>query len=202
MAGRISWTCHCKTPHAISILQTPVGQGGLGFLCQQHEAALHFLQASLPTVEERPLGDDMEHPFARPITDALEYLEHQAGVPLRPHLLHLQPHRMGGKLRDLFYGARGAQMRDICHWLEPPALPSTPPAEPDITRSWQIQVHMSWYTANHQHLLQEAPLRFALRKHLGLEVFQPGQRCGYTPLSTVTTASPAPRVPPYEGTIA
>ena len=75
-----------QSPQAFVILQAPVGQGGLGFLCHQHEAALHFLQA--------------------------------------------------------------------------------------------------WHTASNQHLLQEGPLRFALQKHLGLQVFQPGQRCCYTPLIT------------------
>ena len=63
-------------------------------------------------------------------------------------------------------------------------LISAPPAQPDIAWSWQIQVHMAWYTVTHQHLLQEGPLRYALQKHLDLQVFQQGQRCSYTPLTT------------------
>ena len=46
------------------------------------------------------------------------------------------------------------------------------------------RVNMSWYTATPHTLLQAAPLRFAIRKHMGLPVFHPGQRCQYTPLTT------------------
>ena len=166
------------------VLHTPVWQGGLGFLCHRHEAALHFLQALLPTVEDRPLDADMEHPAARLIAEALDYLEHEARVPLRDKLLSLQPHRMGRKLRDLFYEARGTQLRELCPWLQPPGLPTASAGQPEVTWSWQVQVNMAWYTASHQHLLHEGPLRFALQKHIGLPIFQPGQRCGYTPLTT------------------
>ena len=172
------------SPHALIILQTPVGQGGLGFLNQQFEAALHLLQALLPSVEELPRLADDEHPSARLIAETLDYLEHHAGVPLRPQLLSLQPHRMGSKLRDRLYEARRHQLHDLCPWLQPPGLPSSVPGQPDITWSWQIQVNMAWYTASGFYLLQEEPLRFAIQKHLGLPLFHTGQRCSYTPLTT------------------
>ena len=59
---------------------------------------------------------------------------------------------------------------------------------PDITLSWQMQIHMAWYTATGIYLLPEGPLRFAIQKHLGLPVFLPGQRCGYTPLQMSSPA--------------
>ena len=112
------------TPHAQVVLRAPVGQGGLGFLSHQHEAAaLHLLQALLPMVEELPARDDEEAPVARLIAETLDYLEHHARVPLRPGLLSLQPHRMGRRLRELFYDAHGRQLREICPWLQPPGLP-------------------------------------------------------------------------------
>ena len=66
----------------------------------------------------------------------------------------------------------------------PPSLPTTPPAQPEITWSWQIQVNMAWYTASCHHLLQEGRLRFAMQKHLGLLVFQQCQRCCYAQVTT------------------
>ena len=50
------------TPHALLALQLPTSLGGLGSLHPQHEAALRFLQTTLPTVEELPVvdsGDDL-----------------------------------------------------------------------------------------------------------------------------------------------
>ena len=92
-----------QTPQALTVLHTPVRHGGLGFLCNQRQAALHLLQAILPRVEEVPLAAAGDSPSAPLLAQALGYLEHQAGTPLRDKLLHLQPHRMGGRLRELFY---------------------------------------------------------------------------------------------------
>ena len=87
------------TPHALIALRVPTSLGGLGFLHPQHEAALHYLQAMLPTVEELPVMDDADNPIPRRMVECLEYLEHQAGKLLRPLISHLAPHRMGQKLR-------------------------------------------------------------------------------------------------------
>ena len=149
-----------------------------------HAHIVHLLQAILPMVEELPMPDVEDNPTALLISETLEYLEHHAGAPLRQALLHLQPHRMGRRLRELFYEARGRQLRELCPWLQPPGLPSAPPGQPDISQSWQLQTHMAWYTASGPWLLQEGHLRFAIQKHVGLPVFLPGQRCGYTPLTT------------------
>ena len=43
---------------------------------------------------------------------------------------------------------------------------------------------MAWYLPTPSRLLPDGPLRFALQKHLGLPLFEGGQRCGYTPLTT------------------
>ena len=147
------------TPQALLALRVPTSLGGLGFLHPQHEAALHYLQAMLPTVEELPICDEDENPLPRKMVECLEFLEHQAGKPLRPLIAHLAPHRMGQKLRAEFYEAQRLQMIDLCPWLQPPDLP-TP-----------------------QQLLSDGPLRYALQKHLGLPVYEGGQRCGYTPLT-------------------
>ena len=84
-----------QTPHAIIGLSTPVSLGGLGFLNPQHEAALRFLQAVLPSVEELPIAEDDRNPVGQMIARCLDYLDHQAGKPLRPLIEHLAPHRMG-----------------------------------------------------------------------------------------------------------
>ena len=61
-------------------------QGGLGFLNPQHEAALHFLQAILPTVEELPHQEDEDNMATRHLAETLDYLDHQAAPPLRPSI--------------------------------------------------------------------------------------------------------------------
>ena len=107
-------------PQALHTLQTPVMQGGLGFLNPQHEAALHFLQACLPNVEELPQREDADDIATRQLAETLDYLDHQAATPLRPGIAHVTPRRMGHRLRSAFYTARGRQLRDICPWLTPP----------------------------------------------------------------------------------
>ena len=170
------------TPHALAVLHSPVGYGGLGFLNPQHEAALHFLQAMLPLVEELPRAAEGENPVALQIAQAFEHLEHQAGGDLRTPLQQCLPHRMGRKLRELFYEGRGRHMRDVCPWLQLPGLPAT--TAPELTWTWQVRCQMAWYTATSHTFLHAGPLRYALQKHMGLPVYHPGQRCCYTPLTT------------------
>ena len=172
------------TPHALVGLHLPVSLGGLGFLHPQHEAALHYLQALLPTVEDLPLRDDETDPMLVPVAEALDFLEHQAGKALRPLIAHLAPHRMGHKLREEFYEARRLQMLDLCPWLAPPALPAANSTQPEIPYKWQLRAIMARYVPTPHLLLHEGPLRYAIQKHLGLPVFPGGQRCAYTPLST------------------
>ena len=43
-----------QSPHALVILQTPVGQGGLGLLCQQHIFTCQILALSSNTVQVAP----------------------------------------------------------------------------------------------------------------------------------------------------
>ena len=133
-----------QTPHAIIALSTPVSLGGLGFLNPQHEAALHFLQAVLPSVEELPLAEDDRNPVGQLIAKSLDYLDHQAGKPLRPLIEHIAPHRMARKLREAFYEARRLQLYDLCPWLTPPGLPETAPSRPDIPWQWQRGL-ASWF---------------------------------------------------------
>ena len=59
------------TPHALLGLRVPASLSGLGFLHPQHEAALHYLQAMLPTVEDLPVGDDGDDPVLLSIAEAL-----------------------------------------------------------------------------------------------------------------------------------
>ena len=75
-------------------------------------------------------------------------------------------------------------MLDVCPWLQPPGLPTQPGTEAEIPYKWQIRVALSWYLPTPHRLLTDGPLRFATQKHLGLPVFEGGQRCGYTPLTT------------------
>ena len=76
-----------------------------------------------------------------------------------------------------------------------PGLAPSAPAQPDIAWSWQDQTAMAWRTAP-GHILPDEALRFALQKHLGLPVFQQGQRCAYTPpdLAGDATTNWAPTV--------
>ena len=171
------------TPHALLALRIPTSLGGLGFLRPQHEASLHFLQAMLPTVEELPVEDGDNDLITRRMVECFEYLEHQAGKPLRPQLAHLAPHRMGQRLREDFYEAQRLQMLDLCPWLQPPALPAQSGTEAEIPYKWQLRVHMAWYVPAPSRVLPDGPLRYAVQKHLGLPLFEGGQRCGYTPLT-------------------
>ena len=77
----------------------------------------------LPTVEELPVEEGENDLIPRHMVECLEYLEHQAGKPLRPLLAHLAPHRMGQKLRQEFHEAQHLQMLDLCPWLKAPGLP-------------------------------------------------------------------------------
>ena len=172
------------TPQALIALRVPTSLGGLGFLHPQHEAALHYLQAMLPTVEETTSSRDGDDPVHVHMAECFEYLEHQAGKPLRPLIEHLAPHRMGHRLRSEFYEAIRLQMLDLCPWLEPPPLPQAGSTEPEIPYRWQIRAVLAWYLPTSRHLLTDAPFRFAIQKHLGLPIFEGGQRCAYTPLAT------------------
>ena len=58
------------TPNAQVITALPASLGGLGFLDPQHEAALQFLQAVLPNVEELPAGEDDDASQAKEIAAA------------------------------------------------------------------------------------------------------------------------------------
>ena len=180
------WLAHVlelplNAPAACSALQVPVSRGGLGFLSHQHEAALHYLSATLPFAgewsddgEAETLRDDMNHAF--------EHLAHQARADLRPLIAHLEPHRQARKLRELFYDKLSLVMFDVCPWLQPPGLPDT--KDGDITYRWMLRCQMSWYTGTPHLLLPRGPLRHAMACHLGLPVFMPGQRCHYTPVTT------------------
>ena len=60
------------TPQALAVIRVPASLGGLGFLLPQHEAALHFLQAMLPTAEELPVFEEGDDPIARQMATTLE----------------------------------------------------------------------------------------------------------------------------------
>ena len=171
-----------RTPQAQLILHLPCSNGGLGIPHPQHEAALHFLQVSLPIVEELPEAERAESVTFREVQEAFEYLNRIAGTDLRPTLLHTTTHRQGRKLRYEFYEALMQNMRDLCPWLQLTGLSVTP--EADITWRWQVKVLMTWYTASPRTFLQAAPLRLAMAQHLGLPIYLAGQRCRYTPLTT------------------
>ena len=64
---------------ALIALKVPTSLGGFGFLHPQHEAALHYLQAMLPTFEELPTRQEGEDPVRLHVAECLDYLEHQAG---------------------------------------------------------------------------------------------------------------------------
>ena len=170
------------TPQAQLIIHVPVARGGLGIPHPQHEAALHFLQVSLPIVAELPLADRERNPVWTHTQHAFEYLNRIAGCDLRNELEHTMPHRQGHKLREAFHDALTAVMRDTCPWLQLPGLPVSTDA--DISWRWQVKVMMSWYTASPSTFLHAGPYRLALAQHLGLPVYLAGQRCRYTPLTT------------------
>ena len=181
----MTWLAHIldlplDTPAARSVLAVPMSRGGLGFLHPQHEAALHYLQAVLPLVGEWSSDGDGDH-LHRNVAEALEYLNHHARVDLRPLVAHLEPHRQPKRLRELFYERLAVQMQDVCPWLVPPGLPTTPDGE--LSYRWMLKCQLSWYTAEMGHL-PRAPLRLALASQMGLPVFTPGQRCHYTPVTT------------------
>ena len=170
------------TPAARSVLAVPVSRGGLGFLHPQHEAALHYLQAVMPLVGEWT-SDEEGDCLHRLVAETLEYLNHHARVDLRPLVAHLEPARQPRKIRDLFYERLALQMQDLCPWLIPPGLPTTPDGE--ITYRWMLRCQLSWYVRTPGcPALVRAPLRLALASYMGLPVFAPGQRCHYTPVTT------------------
>ena len=129
------------TPHAQAITALPASLGGLGFLNPQHEAALHFLQAVLPHVEELPAGEDDDTAQTRDIAAALDFLDDQGRTQLRPKIQHLAPHRMGERLRQEFYEAMRLQMLELCPWLQAPGLPTANSTQADISWRWQGTHH-------------------------------------------------------------
>ena len=171
-----------RTPQAQLILHLPCTYGGLGIPHPQHEAALHFLQVSLPIVDELPEAERVDSVTYRGVQHAFEYLNRLAGMDLQTTLLHTTPRRHGCKIRAEFYDALTRNMRDLCPWLQLTGLPVA--SDVDIDWRWQIKVLMSWYTASPRTYLHAAPLRLAMAQHLGLPIYHPGQRCHYTPLTT------------------
>ena len=116
------------------------------------------------------------------VQHAFECLNRIAGTDLQTTLLHTTPRQHGRKIRYEFYDALTRHMRDLCPWLQLTGLPVA--SDVDMDWRWQSKVLMSWYTASPQTYLQAAPLRRAMAQHLGLPIYQPGQHCRYTPLTT------------------
>ena len=170
------------TPHAQLVLHVPTAMGGLGIPHPQHEAALHFLQVSLPIVAELSPAEREQNKIWPDTQHAFEFLNRIAGCDLRRELEHTLPHRQGHKLREAFHDALARLMRETCPWLQLTGLPVSTDA--DISWRWQVKVMMTWYTASPGTFLHAGPFRLAMAQHLGLPIFHPGQRCRYTPLTT------------------
>ena len=170
------------TPQAHLFLHVPLAHGGLGIPHPQHEAALHFLQATLPIVAELPIAERERTRAWNHTQQAFEYLNRIAGSDLREALHSSLPHRQGHMLRVTFYEALARQMRDTAPWMQLPGLPVSVDAE--ISWRWQVKVLMTWYTATPRTYLHAGPLRLAMAQHLGLPIYRPSQRCQYTPLTT------------------
>ena len=168
------------TPAARSVLRVPVALGGLGFLHPQHEAALHNLQALMPLAGEWS-GDEEGDLLHQSIARTFDSLNRHARTDLRLLVAQAEPRNQARHVRSHFYERLALNMRDICPWLQAPALPKTP--DGDFQWRWQIRCQMSWYVAS-PHYLLPSPLRLALASHMGLPIFSPGQRCHYTPITT------------------
>ena len=162
------------------LLRTPFSKGGLQFLRLDSEAALHFL-AGASALNVAPLpGLRLELP-ATDLDMARAFLQTRLAIDVADTLNEFAPRPAIKRLRQALSERLGAQTRTQAPWLVPPGWTSDPPPDP-----WRLH-HLfvtSWVVPRPHLLLYGGPFRHAVAVHCGLALFQPGQRCHYTPAST------------------